>query len=199
MSQTLYVPISAVFITVYKGGWKWKAGYSLYFYLIEKWFLKLGLYKVNWWKTYYTPIFLMVNFFLNDGVYRLLKDKKKWALANSQYLSLMVTGISLLYCTAAGRQLRFGFSRYHSWKEHFMIAPLYSMVLSFVGVLLSFKEHVIYRVVFLSSCILFDLLLIKTGILKMKITQIAGNIPFHIFMIFMSRFLHNSIYKWGAD
>jgi hypothetical protein len=199
LSQAVYVPITAVFITIYKGDWKWKACFGLYFFMIEKWFSKLGLYKVNWWKSYYTPLFLMVNFFLSDGVYHLLKEKKKWALAFSYYLSLVVSGISLLYCTAASRKLRFGFSRYHSWKEHFIIAPLYSICLSLVGVLLSFKDHVIYRLLFLLGCMLIDFTLIKIGLLKMKTRQMLGNIPFHIFMISLSRVLHKAIYRWGAS
>jgi hypothetical protein len=197
LSQGIYVPITAAFITVFNGNWKWKAGFSLF--LIEKLFLKLGLYQVNWWKSYFTPFLLMIYFFLSDGMYSVLQRKKKWALVTAQYLSLQTIGMSLLYCTAASRKLRFGFSKYHSWKEHFIIAPLYSLSLSLIGVLLSFKHQFFYRVVFLGGCMILDFLLIKLGLLKMKTKQIFSNIPFHIFMIFLSRFLYKTIYKWGTN
>ncbi|WP_421378440.1 hypothetical protein ACOJQI_13005 [Bacillus salacetis] len=198
LSQGIYVPIAATFITVFNGNWKWRAGFSCYFFLIEKLFLKLGLYKLNWWKPYFTPCLLMIYFFISDRMYHAMKGKKQWALATAQYLALEVIGVSLLYCTAASRKLRFGLSRYHSWKEHFLIAPLYSLSLSFLGVLLSFKHHFFYRIVFLGGCMLVDYILIKIGILKMKTRQILSNIPFHVFMIFLSRQFYKSIYKWGA-
>ncbi|TYS18625.1 hypothetical protein FZC78_03625 [Rossellomorea vietnamensis] len=197
LSQDVYVPVGATFITAFRGDWRWKISFSLYFYFIEKLFLKLGLYTVHWWRSYYTPIFLCLYFYLSDGAYIVLKNKKKWALMTAQYLSSAVVGVSLLYAAAAGRKLRFGWKHRHSWKEHFMIAPLYSMFLSLIGTLVSFQAKFIYRLLFLVWCTIFDFILMKTGVLKMQSRQVLMNIPFHVFMVYISTFLNRAIYKWG--
>ncbi|MGM0847034.1 MAG: hypothetical protein ACQEUT_18915 [Bacillota bacterium] len=196
LSQGVYVPIVALFITAFNGNWKWKAFFSLYFYFIEKLFLIKRFYIVHWWKPFFTPLFLFCYFHLSDWTYNLLNKKRKWALLTSSYLSSVVVGVSLLYATAASRKLRFGWKRHHSWKEHFKIAPLYSLFLSLVGTLVSFQNKLIYRLLFLVSCTFFDITLMKIGILKMKSRQIYANIPFHLFMIILSNFFHRAIYKW---
>jgi hypothetical protein len=195
LSQGVYVPITSTLITVFKGDWKWKAGFSLYFYLIEKMFIRLKLYKVHWWKPYYTLILMVVYFYLSEGMFKLLLMQNRWMRKIVHFLSIEVTGVTLLYCTAASRKIRFGRGLFHTWREHFIIAPLYSIALSFIAATTSSREGIQNRIFLLLGCSALDLFLVKTKILKMKVRQIFSNIPFHFFMIVVSRALYKWIFK----
>ncbi|WP_335715768.1 hypothetical protein, partial [Neobacillus drentensis] len=54
LSQAIYVPFTAVFLTGIKSGWGTKVAAGLYFYLVEKIFLWLGVFKLSGWRTIYT-------------------------------------------------------------------------------------------------------------------------------------------------
>ncbi|WP_456274604.1 hypothetical protein [Bacillus sp. AK031] len=166
LSQGVYVPITSTFITVLKGGWKWKAGFSLYFYLVEKMFIRLKLYKVHWWKPYYTLVLMTLYFYLSEGIHKLLSMQQQWMRKIIHFLSIEVIGVTLLYCTAASRKIRFGRGQFHSWREHFILAPLYCFVLSFTAAITSSREGIRNRIFLLLSCSALDLCLIKTKILK---------------------------------
>lgn len=53
-SNFLALPISAVFLAVFRKGWFWIVAFIGLFAGIEWLFLKLSIYKHNWWKTEYT-------------------------------------------------------------------------------------------------------------------------------------------------
>jgi FlaA1/EpsC-like NDP-sugar epimerase len=65
-SQSIYVPSTALFITSFRLGWKIKVLFGVYFAIIERLFLRLGIYYNNWWSTLYTLFFTPIYFFISD-------------------------------------------------------------------------------------------------------------------------------------
>jgi hypothetical protein len=195
LSQGFYVPITATLLTLYRKNAYWKLGSTLIYYLIEHFFLYLKIYKTYWWKPAFTLIFMNLYFYISDWFYKALTAQKKWALKIAHYLSIDVIGITLMYMAAVGRKIRFGRRLHHSWGEHFIFAPLYSLVLSFFAVKNSSQPGIFPKLSMLMCCIALDKGLERTGILKIKLRQLWGNIPFHAFMIFLSRYLHLKIYQ----
>jgi len=194
LSQGFYGPITATFLTIFQKNWQWKFGFSLYFCLIEKLFIKLNVYKGNWWKPSYTFMALNLYFYISNGFYKALTSRKKWALFTSHYLSIQVISTTLLFFAAASRKFRMGRGYLHSWREHFIFLPLYSLI-SYSGFFTSSKSGIIYRLLYLLGCITVDLLLKWTGILKTNYNHRLGHVPFHFFMMFISRFLYKQIYN----
>lgn len=197
LSQALFVPIAATFLTVFEKTWSWKFGFAFFYYLIENLFLKLNIYTVNWWRPIYTLVLINVFFFISDSFYKLLINRREFALKITHYLSIDVIGITLMYITAVRRKVRFGRGWFHSWREHFIIAPLYSFFLSFIAIFISSKRGFFYRFLQLLINACLDLTLKWKGILKMNMIHWFENIFFHSFMVFISRSLYNFTHKYS--
>jgi hypothetical protein len=193
-SQALYVPITATLLTLYQKNRYWKIGSTLIYYGIERYFLRLKIYKAYWWKPYYTVFFMNIYFYISDWFYKALNAKKKWALVIAQYLSTEVIGVTLLYIAAVGRKVRFGRGAYHSWREHFIIAPLYGLIRAFFLVKYSSKCGLLPRLTIFTGSIGMDMLLERTGLLKVGSNKV-WNFAFHVAMISISRFLYLKIHQ----
>ncbi|WP_222599394.1 hypothetical protein [Aquibacillus kalidii] len=193
LSQALFVPITCTFLTVCQKNYRWKIGFSLYYYLIEKLFLRLNIYTVNWWKPFYTLFLINFYFYLSEWFYKFLEQRKAWALKCAHFLSIVVINITLLYVMAIRHKIRFGKGTIHSWKEHFIIAPLYSLGLSFIAVVTSSRSRFISRFSYLFFCIFIDVIFLQKGIMKIK--HYYENILFHIAMLSTSRIIYNYINK----
>jgi hypothetical protein len=192
LSQGLYVPITATLLTLYGKNRYWKLGSTLIYYVIERYFLRLKIYKAYWWKPYYTVFFMNIYFYISDWFYKLLKEKKEWALMTAQYLSTEVIGVTLLYLAAVGRKVRFGRGIHHSWREHFILAPLYSLIRVIFLVKNSSKPGLLPRFTMFLCSFAADIVLEWTGLLKLNR---LWNSVFHAVMIFISRYLYIKIHK----
>lgn len=71
-SQAFSVPAAAILVTVYQVRLKGVLSLVILFIGIEKLFLYLNIYEHNWWRTYYTGIFLFLTFFLSKWFYRMI-------------------------------------------------------------------------------------------------------------------------------
>jgi hypothetical protein len=191
-SQALYVPITATLLTLYQKNRYWKLGSTLIYYGIERYFERLKIYKAYWWKPYYTVFFMSIYFYISDWFYKALNAKKNWALVIAQYLSTEVIGVTLLYISAVNRKVRFGRGIHHSWREHFIIAPLYSLVRSLFLVKSSSKGGLLPRLTMFTGSIGTDMLLEEIGLLKLRLGKL-WNVTFHAVMIIISRFLYLKI------
>ncbi|MBO0962082.1 hypothetical protein J1P26_20455 [Neobacillus sp. MM2021_6] len=140
LSQAIFIPFTAVFLTLSKSGWVAKIFSSIYFSLIEMLFLWLRVYKHNWWKTIYTFILLPFYFKWCDFWYSCLRKKNQLVQFASFFLLIMVTETNLFFMLAIIRKFRFGMGRYHSWREHFILSPLYSITIS-AFTAISLKNH----------------------------------------------------------
>lgn len=187
LSQGFYVPITATLLTFYRKNVYWKLGSTLIYYGIEHYFLHLKIYKAYWWKPSYTVFFMNIYFYISDWFYKALNAEKKWALVIAQYLSTEVICVTLLYISAVGRKVRFGRGIYHSWREHFIIAPLYSLVRAVFLVITSSKQGILPMLNMFIGLTGMDWMLVRTGLLKLNK---LWNIPFNAVMVLVSRYLY---------
>jgi hypothetical protein len=141
LSQAIFVPFTAVFLTVFKLGGVWKLLGGIYFTLVELLFLKLKVYKHYWWKTVYTLILIPIYFNISDCWNLFLSKKNPVIRFISLFLMIMVTEANLLFFFAASRKIRFGFGKYHSWTEHFIIVPLYAISLALFSTMSFLKAN----------------------------------------------------------
>ncbi|CAM3850488.1 hypothetical protein [Mesobacillus thioparans] len=192
LSQGFYVPITATLLTLYRKNGYWKLGSTLIYYGIEKYFLSLNIYNAYWWKPSYTVFFMNIYFNISDLFYKALNADKKWALVIAQYFSTEVICVTLLYISAVGRKVRFGRGIYHSWREHFIIAPLYSLVRAVFFVINSSRQGIFPRLTMFLGLTGTDWILERTGLLKMRLNKL-WNISFNAVMVLLSRFLYIKI------
>ena len=187
LSQASYVPFTAILITAFQFGWKLKLLFSLYFVCIEKLFIVMGVYRHHWWKTTYTGIFLPILFYISDLWYKYLKQGNSYILFMTLYFMTLVTGVNTLYVFAVLRKFKFGLGRFHSWKEHFKIAPIYSLALSFITVLgLTRGDSWKVKVNVLIMIKSVDLFLKKSDIPKGKFYNFFLNNGIHVMMIYLT-------------
>lgn len=191
-SQALYVPITATLLTLNQRNRYWKLGVTLVYYVIERYFLRLKIYKSFWWKPSYTVFFMNLYFYISDWFYKALNAKKEWALIIAQYLSTEVIGVTLLYLSAVSRMVRFGRGFYHSWYEHFIIAPIYSLIRTVFLVKNSSKHGLQQRIKMFIGLIGMDVVLERTGLVKLRLNKL-WNMTFNAVMVFISRFLYIKI------
>ncbi|MEH7097047.1 hypothetical protein [Neobacillus vireti] len=173
LSQSIFVPFTAVYLTLTKSGLTKKLLGGIYFSLIELLFLRLRVYKHNWWRTVYTLILIPIYFVISDYWYYLLSKKNEFIRKISFFLMIMVTETNLFLLLAFLRKFRFGWGRYHAWTEHFIITPLYSITFSLFSYF-TFKKNNGYwakvKVVLFDAC-LYQIF-IRTKIFKTKIKVI---------------------------
>jgi hypothetical protein len=141
LSQAIFVPFTALFLTASKLGWVWKLLGGIYFALVELLFLRLKVYKHYWWKTGYTLILIPIYFNISDLWNLFLSKKNPVIRFISLFLMIMVTEANLLFLFASTRKIRFGFGKYHSWTEHFIIVPLYAISLALFSTISFLKEN----------------------------------------------------------
>lgn len=141
LSQAIFVPFTALFLTASKLGWVWKLFGGIYFTLVELLFLRLKVYKHYWWKTGYTLILIPIYFNISDWWNLFLSKKNPVIRFISLFLMIMVTEANLLFLFASTRKIRFGFGKYHSWTEHFIIVPLYAISLALFSTMSFLKEN----------------------------------------------------------
>lgn len=199
-SQAIYLPITSTFLTLFNKNWKWKINFSLFYFCIEKLFLRLNIYKVYWWKPIYTLVFLNGYFYLSDGFYKALSSQKRWAMVIAQYLATDVVWVTLMYIFAMKRYIRFGRGYFFTWAEHFKIVPLYSLILSFIATITSSKNGLFYRLLMPLSHMMIDIILVKMNILKVNIKKFLVTSSRYLLMTFISRFFYKTIqnrYKPG--
>jgi hypothetical protein len=194
-SQAFYVPIAATFLTLLKKNWKWKINFSIFYFCIELLFLKLNIYKVNWWKPVFTPVLLNVYFYISDGFKKALSANKKWAMVTAHYLAIEVIWVTIMFISALNRYIRFGSGFFRTWNEHFKIVPLYSLILSSIATLTSAKDKMYHWLLLPLSHIIIDAVLVKVGILKIKIKHLPITCSRYLLMPFISRLIYNTVYK----
>lgn len=127
-SQFLYVPTTALFITAFQLGWKVKLFFSIYFSLVEKIFLYLGIFKNHWWKTRYTFVMIFISFIANDKWSEKLQKNNPYVRFISLFQMVQVTWSNLNFLLTISGEIRYGKSWGRPWKKHFKVAPLVNLL-----------------------------------------------------------------------
>jgi hypothetical protein len=195
LSQAVFVPFTAAFLTAFNLGWKWKAFFALYFAAIEKIFLKFKIHQNNWWKTKFTVTLIPLFFYINDIWYKQLKIGTPIFQFGSLFLAILVNGMNLFYSMSIVRKFRFGWGRWHNWKEHFKIGPLYSIALSLVTAIIIKNDSTINGIAkAFTFTKIMDLLVTKTGIAKQNFRHTLINNSIHVLMIYLATRFKKWIY-----
>ncbi len=196
LSQAIYVPFTAVFITSFRLNWKYKILISLYFGAIETLYVRLGIYIQRWWKTVYTIILLPIYFSISDNWYEQLKKRNPVILFFSFYHLVMVTCVNLLFVKATKKVLKFGRGGYHTWREHFIIVPIYSIVLSFYTAWqLQQKNKSFWFGKILGFRLLVDYILKQNSWLKLRRKNEKSYTFYHIFITLLAKFYQDLVYR----
>ncbi|MGG1679122.1 hypothetical protein ACIFOT_25865 [Neobacillus sp. NRS-1170] len=199
LSQAIYVPFTAVFLTEKKSGWGSKIGAGGYFYLVEKIFLSLGIFKLAGWKTIYTFILLPFYFKLSDFWFASLNKKNSITRFISLFFMIMVTETNLLLVLTFLRRYRFGIGKYHSWREHFIMSPLYTILLSlFTAFSLRKKNNLGVKLGLVLFSASLNKFFTKIKLLKNNLhpTAYLGK---RILMIFIYGWYREWVYKDGGN
>ncbi|MBM7652763.1 hypothetical protein [Neobacillus cucumis] len=194
-SQGFYVPITATILTLLNKNFKWKISFSILYYCIEKLFLRINIYKVNWWKPIYTLVLLNGYFYISDWFHKALATQKRWAMGIAHFMAIEVVWITIMYISAVKGYIRFGRGYFHTWTQHFKIVPLYSLILSLIAIYTSSKTELFYKILLPLSQLLIDLTLIKLKIFKVRIKSLFFTSSRYLLMPFISKFLYKTIYK----
>lgn len=141
LSQGIFVPFTAVFSTVLKIGWVGKFLGGVYFTVVELLFLRLKVYKHNWWRTIYTLILIPLYFIISDWWNILLTKRNPVVRFISLFFMTLVTEANLLFLFASTRKVRFGAGKFHSLKEHFIIVPLYAITIALFSTVSFLKQN----------------------------------------------------------
>jgi hypothetical protein len=194
LSQAIYVPISATFLTVFKLGWGGKILFTFYFHLIERLFLKIDNYRLYWWKPVYTTLLLPVSFLVSDFWDMNLRSKNRGVLWLSTYLSVGVVTKTLDFILDILKKPKIGLGYLHTWNEHFLISPLYMFIFSGAALLPAIKNnHLVKGFAFLFMLTL-NFYLFSTKIINNRMTLIQVILQ-NIFMIYLSPVMKALIFE----
>ncbi len=196
LSQAIFVPFTAIFLTSNQFGWKAKTIFSAYFALIENLFIKLNVYRHRWWKTIYSFLLFPFYFQLSDIWYKQLQKGKPLIRFLSLFFMTFVTGINLLFAFSVHRKFKFGIGRFYSWREHFVVAPLYSFLQSLSATFLFSKKNNWASWLFMFAIsTTVEKILIKFKILKSKWQRRFISNSLHFIMIFVVALFRKWIYE----
>lgn len=170
LSQAVYVPFTALFITAFKLNWVVKLGFATYFAFIEKLFIKMGIFKKRGWKTRYTLVLVYFYFHISDVWLRLLEKGNKIIQKVTIYNMVQFTGINSLVILEMLNLLSFGRGRFHSMKEQHMMETSYSSIMSAIKTTAAYTENNAVKVVVFITKNIIDRILRKMKLLKIKST-----------------------------
>jgi hypothetical protein len=195
-SQAIFIPFTALFISSFHLGWKFKLIASLFFASIEHTFVRLGIYTQYWWKTTYTLLLLPIYFGITSKWDQHLKKRTPAVLFISFFNLIMVTSVNFLFLQSILGKIRFGYRHFDSWREHFIIMPLYSIIVGLFTAqtkngensLLNNTKSLLYR-------LLIDWVLVRAKILKFTKKNALNNLPYHVLMIMLSNYYKSLVYK----
>ncbi|RIW38526.1 hypothetical protein D3H55_03035 [Bacillus salacetis] len=194
LSQAIYVPISATFLTAFGLGWIWKVIFTAYFHVIEIHFLNLNNYKLHWWKPIYTTLLLPVYFNISDFWDKNLALKKKSFYWLSTYLSSGVVAKTLFFTIDVYKKQKIGLGRFHTWKEHFLISPLYMFIFSAIAILPAIKNKLSVKALTFLLMMLMNYLLACLKIINKSSTFVQVTLQ-NIFMIYLTPLIKSYIFE----
>ncbi len=195
LSQAIYVPITATFLSVFKKNWYWKAFFITYFSIIEHFFIHLKVYTVNWWKPIYTMFFLPIAFFISDELKKALEKENDYVKKCIHYLAILVVHVTCLYIKAVNKKVKFKYGFFHTYKKHFLLAPIYSMSQAALLTITSAKQGIYPKAAMLFASFITDAIIYHYGFVKLKLKSKLQRIFFHCMMIFFSRSFYLSLWR----
>ncbi|MDG5788526.1 hypothetical protein QA612_13650 [Evansella sp. AB-P1] len=190
LSQYFYVPVTALFITAFQLGWKYKLFFCLCLSLIEKMFIMLSIFEKNWWRTTYTFLLTFLSFMINDKWYKELKNKNPRILFFSYFNMVQVTWMNMTFAFALLKQIRYGTG---TLNNHIKFAPIIILPISFLISWWTKTGDFISKMKSLLLMIVTDFILIKSNLYKVK-TPLVFPLKYLLFLT-MANYYQKLVYK----
>lgn len=170
LSQGLFVPTIAIFISSFQLGWKIKFLFAMYFMLIERMFIKINIFQNRWWHTIYTMLSIFTYFFISDVWYKELKKGNKFILKMTQYNTFHIIYMNLLFLLSVLKKFRFKPVRFtlQPWYHHYSFIKVYITFETFLTMLFSEQKNNMLKIIPIISILIMDSFLIKWKYLKIK-------------------------------
>ncbi|WP_077210561.1 hypothetical protein [Bacillus dakarensis] len=199
LSQAIFIPFTAVFISAFRLKWRGKAAFIFYFHIIEQLFVKIKVYRTNWWSPFLTSSLLPIYFYISDKWYELLKEGSSLIKMMSHWLANLVIVTNLLFVLVLTRQLRFGRGRYHSLKEHFKIAPLYAIGHSAISTWCVWRKGYFGLMLSILVAAGMDWVLYKKRVVKHSFIIPGLNLYLHAFLSFGTAWFKKMLNRVGKN
>jgi hypothetical protein len=170
LSQGLFVPSAAIFISTFKFGWSTKLLFTMYFALIERYFLKLNIYKNNWWRTTYTSILIFSYFFISDAWYNGIRNGNKLILKLTLNNVFHVTYMNLLFFLSVFKKFKYQPVVFTTqpWYYHYTFVKIYIVVETLITTYFLEQKKKWKRILPILITLISDSILYKMNILKVK-------------------------------
>ncbi|WP_456275993.1 hypothetical protein [Bacillus sp. AK128] len=146
LSQSLFIPIKSTLITLFNIGWKGRITVALIYGIIERIFIRWGIFENKSWKTFLTITTMPVYFYIVKIWWEKIQKGNKKIIAISIFFFYWVNYANVLYFALVFfKQYRFriGVLRDKYW-EHFIIVPIYALITGIIGTISTLffrKEH----------------------------------------------------------
>ncbi|GAE31261.1 hypothetical protein [Halalkalibacter hemicellulosilyticus] len=195
LSQAFFVPVKAVFITLFQFGWKTKVGLAMLFGGVEVIFLRKGVFINRTWRTPFTIIGIIFYFwFIDQWWVGFRSSKRKLFAVISVYLSNVIHYTNVLFFSFAFTKLfRFQFP-YHTSRskdmDHFIVAPTYALVVSLLPTINTLTKGR-FKVIALCCTLLLDQLLFRFKILNIRHSNIIFFFMLHFVMLFVGDYTYS--------
>ncbi|ADU29020.1 hypothetical protein [Evansella cellulosilytica] len=191
LSQAVFVPFTAIFITAFRHGWLVKLLFACYFAVIEKIFTLIGIFKKGWWKTRYTFLLIPFYFYISDFRWKGLENENSIMKSICLFNMIHLTWINGIYVLEVLKVIRFGFKNNYKWKNQLKIVPFYAMSYSLLATIVTIRGRASFKTVLLSVLIGIDQCLLKAKIMKIK--SIYPLIMIHIITIYLSHLYYYTL------
>ncbi|WP_409253884.1 hypothetical protein V1502_08300 [Bacillus sp. SCS-153A] len=198
LSQSVFVPVTATFISAFRLGWGSKLFFTLYFHGIELYFLKQKSYKLFWWKPLYTSLLLPFYYVCSDFWDGRLTLKKQGVLWLTTYLSVGVVTKTLAFIVDIFKKPKIGLGRFHTWNEHFLISPLYMFFFSGAALMPAINNKTSTKILTFTLMLSLNCILSFAKIINSKLTFIQVTLQ-SIFMILLSPRIKSFIFNKNED
>ncbi|MBU9721713.1 MULTISPECIES: hypothetical protein [Bacillaceae] len=170
LSQAVYVPFTALFITAFRLNWVVKLGFAFYFAFIEKLFIMMGIFKKRRWKTRYTLVLTYLYFHISDQWLRFLKKGNSFIQKLTLYNMMQFTCINFLVALEMLHLLSFGRGKHHSLMEQHKMETSYSTFMSILKTWVTYTRSIKAKVLVVIGKSVFDYALRKGNLIKIKST-----------------------------
>lgn len=202
LSQAVFVPIMGTFLAFFKFSGKWRIFASLLFGVVEKVFIKWGIFKNLSWRTKYTiaamPYYFNIVNHWNKG---LQNPNAKVMPAISLFFYFWVNYTNIyFFLLAVSKQFlfRLGFSKDIYW-EHFIILPIYTFIQSLIGTISTKYNNMNSTLTGLFTLHIMDQMFFKFKIIKAKKWNPFTFFPVHAAMFLIGKYFNKLILKYREE
>lgn len=197
LSQTLFVPAVAIFISTFQLGWKVKVWFTIYFVLIERFFLKLNIYRNRWWRTSFTALSVFAYFFISDACYKGIKEGNKVSLKLALYNMIHITYMFFLFIASLLNNFRYQpIFKKDSWYYHYAYVKIYLVLETVIATYLLQKKQRWLAMIPLLTTVTIDSFLMRIKFLKVKGSYWVSVFPARLAAYLLSFLFQNWIKRY---